>query len=156
MIHKNTCRITVCIPVSTTEGNTRPRWSLACENTCIREGKKTPRRLLLREIPPALAIVASFAYLVLPTNLAEMSILAYYCPSYKIYFVCFLYSPRKLPKVRYCPSLKCILYISYVRILARQQTPIASRFLTLGLPKSARGRLKETILYTIKILKIHI
>ena len=54
-----------------------------------------------------------------------MSILACYSPSYKIYFVDFLSSHRNLQWVRYCPSLKYILDISYLRILALQFVPIA-------------------------------
>ena len=62
------------------EGNTRPRWSLACEYTCVLGWEGTRRVTFSQrrqvaaekgivEAIPALAIVASFAYL-LPTNLA--------------------------------------------------------------------------------------
>ena len=68
-----------------------------------------------------------------------MSILAYYIPSFKIYFVDFLSSHRNLQWVRYCPSLKYIFYISYLRILALQFVAIAPQFSSPGIAEIGKG-----------------
>ena len=68
-----------------------------------------------------------------------MFILARYSPSYKIYFVYFLSSHRNLQWFRYCPSLKYILYISKVRILALQFVAIAPRLSSPGIAEIGKG-----------------
>ena len=66
-----------------------------------------------------------------------MSILACcYSPSYKIYF---LSSHRNLQWVQYCPSLKYILNISYVRILALQLVAIAPWLSSPGIAEIGKG-----------------
>ena len=63
-----------------------------------------------------------------------MSILAYYCPSYKIYIFWFPIFTSKIAKGPILPINKIyFLNISYVRISARQQTPVAPRFSSPGI-----------------------
>ena len=73
-----------------------------------------------------------------------MSILACYSLSFTIYFAYFLSSPHRNLQMA-GPTLPIILtkvyfvYISYVRILALQFTPIAPQFSSPGIAEIGKG-----------------